>query len=163
MVGGPLRISSEGITLELERRTVVTFYETLWIKDLAGFQAAFGWKGCSSLKPCLKCRNCMMKGHASCTRDSWQIDITCTDYERLDLYEDAEVFEIADLLEDAHNDPRILVRMKDQLEKAHGFNHTPNGNRHAQQAPNYILGARPPTTMQPNFELMGMQYWDIFR
>jgi hypothetical protein len=32
----------------------------------------------------------------------------------------------------------------DELEKAHGFNHIANGQWHAQRAPMYTMGARPP-------------------
>jgi hypothetical protein len=124
---GPLKLSCEGVCLNLEQPTIVTFAETLWIKDLDAYRAVFGWKGSSSLKPCLKCRNTMKKGHASVTATSWQIDITCTDFAKFDLATDEDVYAIVDLIASAHADPLITMEDVKTLAKAHGYNHIENG------------------------------------
>lgn len=138
--GEPLRLSVEGIMLELEERTLVTFHETLWIKDLDGFRAGLGWRGSSSLRPCFKCRNCMKKGHPSCSGRSWQVDITCTDEDRFDLMTDDDLWEIVDLIKVAHDDPEIERGDVKRLVKAHGFNHVKNGRLH-NTGPEHTIGA----------------------
>ena len=132
-----LNINSVGVMLDLGEPTVVTFDETLFIKDLDGFRAALGWKGSSSLRPCFKCRNCMIKGHHSVTATSWQVDITETNDARFDLASDADIFDVVDLIEAARADPLIRACDCDDLEKAHGFNHIPNGRVRNRPASTY--------------------------
>lgn len=119
---------SDGVLLNLRGPTVVSFHETMFIKDLDGYRAGYGWRGSSSLRPCFKCRNCMMKGHHSVSPTSWQVDITETRDAKFDLATDADLFEIVDLIEAARTDPAIRVRDCEDLEKAHGFNHIENGH-----------------------------------
>ena len=128
--GEPLRLSVEGLTLKLDEPTMFTFRKTKWIFDLDGFRTAFAWRGSSSLRPCFKCRNCLKRGHHSCTATSWQVDIACTEFDRFEKASDADVFEIVDLIANACDDPAIRKKDAKQLQKAHGFNHVPNGHAH---------------------------------
>ena len=69
----------------------------------------------------------MMKDHESVTAESWQVDINETDESKFDIMTDSDIWSIVDLIKAARGDARILQKTKDELEKAHGVNHVPNG------------------------------------
>ena len=91
------------------------------LADLDAHRCVSGWKGTSGLRPCTKCRNCMCKGHKSCTATSWQIDITCKDFAKFDLATDEDIYETLDMLQLAYDNGQEV----DVLEKAHGLNRDP--------------------------------------
>lgn len=124
--GEPSKLGTEGMVVHLDGEpTLIVFESVIFLSDLDGHRASFAWKGTGSMKPCLKCRNCMKKGHSSCSSSSWQVDITETDYSRLDLATDAEIWEVIDMLKAAHSsgDKKLLQ----DLEMAHGFRHVAKG------------------------------------
>jgi len=119
--GEPLSVSTLGVIIELDRPTVFVFETVMNLQDLDAHRAQLSWKGVGSLKPCIKCRNCMKKGHHSVTDGSWQIDITETNTDKFDLTTDADMWEVVDMIAEAHGADR------ERLEKAHGLNHNANG------------------------------------
>ena len=119
--GEPLSVDTEGIVIELDEPTVFVFEEVINLQDLDAHRAQLAWKGIGSLKPCFKCRNCMKKGHSSVTESSWQIDITEFDTDKFDLATDADMWEVVDMIADAHGVER------EQLEMAHGLHHSKHG------------------------------------
>ena len=121
----PLLLAAEGMVVELDEPTLVMFRETGNIQDLDAHRAVLSWKGVQSLKPCFKCLNCMKKGHPSVTEDSWQIDITETDAERICIATDDEMWEVIDTIAEAH-DVGPAERFR-ELQMAYGLNHNPHG------------------------------------
>jgi hypothetical protein len=91
------------------------------VVDLYAHRAISGWKGTSGWRPCTKCRNLMCRGHKSCTATSWQVDITCKDFEKFDLATAEDIYETLDMLQLAYDNGENV----DVLEKAHGLHRDP--------------------------------------
>jgi hypothetical protein len=123
--GDPCSYGTQGFVARLDLPTMIVFGKVLFLADLDGHRACYSWRGTSSLRPCFICRNCMKKGCAGCTSDSWLIDITCTDYERLDIATDEEAWAVVDLIKAAFE--TMAPADLHKLEQAHGMNHNPFG------------------------------------
>ena len=120
--GEPLSVGTTGIVIELDRPTLFVFDSLMNLQDLDAHKQQLSVKGCSSLKPCFKCRNCMKKGNRNVTESSWQIDITETDPDKFDEATDADMWEVVDMIAAA---PTTGERKN--LELAHGLNHNEHG------------------------------------
>jgi hypothetical protein len=113
---------SVGVVLRLPGGSVsVTFGLDIYLADLDAIRACLGVKGTSGIRPCLKCRNCMIKGHPSCRPGAYQVDITCTDMEKLDFTDDSDLWANHDTLVHHHRSGDLNKKSFDELQQAMGL------------------------------------------
>ena len=137
-----------------ELQELITIGSVCSLADLDAHRAVSQHMGTSSLRPCTKCRNVMKKGHKSCTARSWQVDITCKDFQKFDIATDEDIFQTLDLLQKTHEAtvpraprarvPRARVPRGTvaELEKAHGFHHNPYSMYMDMPLRSYVLPVR---------------------
>ena len=134
-----------------ELQELITIGSVCNLADLDAHRAVSQLMGTSSLRPCTKCRNVMKKGHKSCTARSWQVDITCKDFQKFDIATDEDIFQALGLLQKTHEAtvaraprarvPRGTVTVA-ELEKAHGLHRDPYSMYMDMSLRNYVQPVR---------------------
>ena len=134
-----------------ELQELITIGSVCSLADLDAHRAVSQHMGTSSLRPCTKCRNVMMKGHKSCTARSWQVDITCKDFQKFDIATDEDIFQTLNLLQKTYEAtvaraPRARVPKGTvtvaELEKAHGLHRDPYSMYMDMSLRNYVQPVR---------------------
>lgn len=116
----------EGFLLRVSTPRIVFFRVSNILADEAALKATWSHKGASGIKPCLKCKNVLMKGTLAGQASVYLVEITEDNIRKFDQISDAEWFETADALV-----PRQGVRRSakdlDNLEKSCGLNYNAHG------------------------------------
>lgn len=95
--------------------------------DESAIAASLGCKGHAGLRPCILCKNCVMKGSELDVADGtgYLVSICVSDIEQFDPATDADLWHLADMLLDAKD--RVSKKEFDRLEKATGLNCVKHG------------------------------------
>ena len=121
--GGDLSITNAGVALEIHGEPVLLFAVLGNIMgDADALKMAYGWKGASGLRCCLKCT--VVSACNAESRAAGLEDICCTDFARLTALTDEDVWETHDILEAAH--PIATITDFELLEKALGWKFDPH-------------------------------------
>ncbi len=100
------------------------------MSDGDGIRAGYGWKGASSLKPCLRHLNVWMLGSDMAHRQPEQVEITCS---RASCFQSAtarDYTEIAEVLKESARscaEGRMTKARFNNISMTLGFNHVKNG------------------------------------
>jgi hypothetical protein len=114
-----------GFTVGVDRPFMIFSNISNILGDEAALKASFASKGASGLKPCLLCKNLVMKGSLQLHDPSRYLVSIGASLELCDQASDEEIWAIADRLRTA---AAIHSRSEmDQLEKATGLNHCESG------------------------------------
>lgn len=125
---GAQGLSSAGILVELSDGPRLLFLRlSNMLADEAALKMALDCKGASGLRPCPICKNLVASGSDLARRDDtgYLVDLGSPDHRRCDFASDAEIWEIADLLQAAK--PEKTARQFAELQQSAGFNHNPVG------------------------------------
>ncbi len=97
------------------------------IADEAALKQGLDCKSASGLRPCVQCKNVLLRNSDIANRDQtgYLIELTCSDASRFDLASDQDLFDATDLLSRSV-DTMGKTAFKD-LEKSSGLNHNPHG------------------------------------
>lgn len=121
--GGDLSMTNAGVALEIHGEPVLLFAVLGNIMgDADALKIAYGWKGASGLRCCLKCTVV-----SACNDESRAVgleDICCTDFARLTALTDEDVWETHDILEAAR--PIATNTDFELLEKTLGWKFDPH-------------------------------------
>jgi len=118
------------------------------LSDGDGLRSGLDWRGATSLKPCFKHLNVLMKGSGLAHLRPGFVDIACCDRTMLRKWTSDKVFRAVDLLEGAHRrvqDGRMTKAAYRDLEMATGLNRNPEG----------ILASR---ALRPHFDVDCVTY-----
>lgn len=119
--------NSMGVSLHFEHPVLFFAQLDTILCDESAWKSTLGAKGSAGLRPCLKCKNCVMVGSALDDADStgYLTCVSCSDIAQFDENTDAELWQLADHLEAsrAHMNKTEFER----LQKASGLNHLKHG------------------------------------
>ena len=95
--------------------------------DEAALKAVWGAKGASGMKPCMLCKNLVMKGNevASSATEDYLVTITCSEVSRFDRCSDNDIWQLVDYMA-AQEGVRSRASF-DDLQKCAGIRHLPTG------------------------------------
>ena len=120
-----LGLFNAGVVIESESGPVLVMFELLDpLADELGLKSIVNIKGSSGLKPCLKCVNVFMKGHAL-SNLAGNVDICCFDKAKFEEMTDDDLFDAHDML--AQLKPRLKKTAFGNKETAYGVNYSPEG------------------------------------
>jgi len=115
-------LSVAGIVLPLQPAQLITVRLDRLLCDESALKQTLDAKGASGLKPCMLCKNIVMRGSGlvNPANAHYLREITEPDNSTFDLFSDQEIWEAIDKLKvDKHALPKYAF---DRLEKALGFN-----------------------------------------
>ena len=87
--------------------------------DEAAMKATFSVKGASGIKPCMVCKNVLMKAHPALLHNQYFVDITTHELEKLDLNTNNDLWETFDNLIVQQNN--LTKTNFEELQKASGM------------------------------------------
>ena len=119
----PLDLHTSGMMLRLPEPNVVVFRLGRVIADADELRGMFSLKGTAGIRPCPCCRNVLKKGHAAAMKrgQKYLVDITCTEFDKFDLCEDAD-YAVGQALLTASKDTVTAKKFK-AMEKSLGQVH----------------------------------------
>ncbi|CAK9060268.1 Uncharacterized protein SCF082_LOCUS31778 [Durusdinium trenchii] len=112
-----------GIALELDgyhRWLRVNLMQGYFIADFDAIRATFAWRGSASIKACFACKNVCKKGSNLRDEEGYITEISETEWAKLDLWSDQEVFDLWDLM--ARETGNMNKKQQERLEKISGYN-----------------------------------------
>ena len=125
---GPLSITNAGVVLVLHGQPFHLYAKVrIVLTDLDGHRMTWDWRGAASIRACLKCDNCWIKGH-HCL--AGHVDIMCADADRFHAMEHSTLCNFADLITAMHGEMvagRVTAARFQEVVKATGFNFNPDG------------------------------------
>ena len=99
---GPQGLATAGAPLRINGRPYILFANLgVLISDGDGHRLACSWNGASSVKPCVRHHNVLMKNSDLCGRVDGYVEITCSDPSQF-RYSPAKLSESVDLVAAAH-------------------------------------------------------------
>ena len=119
---GPLSLRHAGVNVMVgqgETRTLFIDFHGIW-GDAPAMLGAYGVKNSGGVRPCIKCKNCVLESSGLSDGEYLQA-LGCYDLSKFDSASDHEIFETSDLL---HEMARHATskRAASEAEKIHGQN-----------------------------------------
>lgn len=120
-------LPAAGMAVHLVQNSPTLFFARLGnvLGDEASLKMTWGVKGSSGLKPCMLCKNCVMKRLMPHATSDYLIDVSCSHQADFDLATDEDIWETVDML--IAQAPVISKAAMDDLEKATGTHANDDG------------------------------------
>ena len=122
-LGSPLRLSTDGVFLQLVRVQLLFLHFGNFVADLDAFKKTWDIKGSGSTKPCLKCANVVHRRHR--LRRPGLVFIDCCDKSKFLQLTGEEFYKLVDRVAAAVG-TMTKADLK-RLERATGINYNPDG------------------------------------
>ena len=133
MFFGPSRLASSGAPVALANGTSVMVRARVGklIADMDAHKGILCLRGANGWRPCLKCKNVVMKSASVDGDGGYFVDICCHEFARFDAHLDDDVWKLWDDLAAAKATAGLPGHLSkgdfEILDKASGFNYHPNG------------------------------------